>query len=126
MKRIGLFSLWFFLTFQALAANTQINCGSTYYVPLLQVDWTGKISALPANISLAAQADVAKVTATIGVMPGTTNPAVILKPVTAAAGVAVTVSNPSGALTAGSAPFDIIAPPQTLMFDITNMRSTTP
>jgi hypothetical protein len=113
----------------ALAANTQVNCGSTYYIPLLQVDSAGNASPLPTGIALVAQTDATKGTAAIGTMPGGQAKAVIFKPTSAASGVAVTVNDSSGALSPGSALFDLVAPPppqSAIKLDTLNMQSTTP
>lgn len=126
-----LLALAIFFPSIATAANTQINCGSTYYVPLLQVNATGTTSALPSTVKPVASipsANSSQLTATIGTMPGGTAPAVVLKPTVAATGVVVTVSDSTNTVNPGSATFDLVNPPakQSIMLDTANTTSTTP
>ncbi len=111
----------------AFAANVQIKCGSTYYVPLKQVAFDGTVSDVTSVTTLAvASADPTKATAVLGTMPGTKDPAVVVKPVAGGMGVTATVTDSSNAMTPGSAAFDVIVPPPALMLDTSHMQMTTP
>lgn len=112
----------------ALAANPVVNCGSTYYIPLKQVNAAGAVAALPAGVVPVVSTDATKITATIGTMPGATTAAAVLKPIAVATGVTVTVSDSAHILAPGSATVDTAAAPvpAAFMLDVTNMQSTTP
>lgn len=127
MKRL-IFGLAFgaALSTAAFAANPLINCGSTYYIPLKQISTTGTVSALPAGVVPVISTDATKITASIGTMPSSTTPAAVLKPIAAATGVPVTVTDSAHVLTPGSIAVDTAVAPSAFMLDIANMQSTTP
>src|ERR1700739_2278860 len=72
---------------------TTINCGSTYYIPLMQVDSSGNVTALPSTVKPAvAVSNATNLTATIGTMPEATTPALAAFFMFLAAVIVITIS----------------------------------
>jgi hypothetical protein len=131
-----------------VSAATQIKCGSTYYVPLIQIDWAGRTSPLPSSAQLITSVSSGGVlSASIGTMPSSSAVATVLHPYKPQSGVTVTVSdnNSRDRLSPGSATFDIMtsgtasparAQPgisaarhsqsQQIVLDVAHMASTAP